>query len=111
MISAELTFLDHCVAASDALKEAAVGAALSYPTYGLVTDLRHAGELLFQAAFAIVDAGNEHDAAALEPYRWALMKMTEVASAMPGDGVALLAKWATAAEKAQTRAVKNDPTA
>lgn len=106
MISAELTFLDHWVAASDALKGAAMEATLPNPTYDLVTDLRHAGELLFQSAFAVVEAGSEADAAALEPYRWALMKVLEVATAMPGDGIELLAKGVAAAERARVKGDK-----
>lgn len=92
MTAAELSYLDHIIAASDALKGAADDAALPHSTYGVLTDLRHAGELLFQASFAVVDAGSEQGAAAVEAYRWALMKVLEVAAAMPGDGMELLAK-------------------
>ena len=93
MTQQDPTFLDHCVAASDTLKAAAVSAELPRSALDAVSDLRAAGELFLTAAWSIVHAGGEDDPEAVSQRRWALLKALEVATSLPGDGAALLARW------------------
>jgi hypothetical protein len=99
MTSVELSFLDHCVAASDILKTAATEAELSTQAYDAITDLRHGGELLFQAAFSIIDRGSETDPAAAEQCQWALLKVLEVLASQPGANLETLKRWVASAER------------
>lgn len=93
MTHQDLTFLDHCVAASDTLKAAAISAELPRSALDAVSDLRATGELFLTAAWSIVQAGSEDDPEAVSQQRWALLKALEVATSLPGGGAALLARW------------------
>lgn len=106
MTQQELTFLDHCVAASDTLKAAAISAELPRSTFDAVAELRATGELFLTAAWSIVQAGSEDDPEAVSQRRWALLKALEVATSLPGDGAELLTRWveqAKAEPKAEPR--------
>ncbi|KKC33260.1 hypothetical protein [Devosia psychrophila] len=95
MTSHEAPCLDHFVAASDALKAASHAAALPLSAFNAVADLRNVGELLFQAAFAIVDTGGIEDRQTLDPYRWGLMLLLELTASLPEEAAALPARWAS----------------
>jgi hypothetical protein len=95
MTSPEATCLDHFIAASDALKAASHAAALPSRAINIVADLRNAGELLFQAAFAIVETGGIEDRQTLDPYRWGLMLLLELTASLPEEAAALPARWAS----------------
>lgn len=99
MTSVELSFLDHCVAASDILKSAATDAELPTSAYDAITDLRHGGELLFQAAFSIIDGGSETDPAAVEQCQWALSKVLEVLASQPGANLEMIKRWVASVER------------
>lgn len=99
MTAKELTCLDHLISASDAMKAAADATDLPHSTYDAAVGLRHAGEMLFQAAFSIIDAGSEEDPDAVEQCQWALALALEVLVSRPGANVELVKRWVAAVER------------